>query len=243
MLRRSKSWWCIRRLRPALPSGRAVTGSRSSLAGTEGSRSFQICSAGARRVMATAPVSLEHAEASITVACEQGELLIPRSCWMKSIGWLSTCPAAQLGAPLPVFCPRVEMLQLYERCILMDIEFSDAQNVDQLLWKNAFYQVIEKFRQLLKDPLGENAQDIRIKLLQLLDEVRERIPNSTEALGGTGRCLGWCRWTTSLPGPASISVCFKPCRENVQLGGDLAQQVWVQVDICCNLNQACFGGP
>uniref|UniRef100_A0A8C8S5U9 Telomerase-binding protein EST1A n=1 Tax=Pelusios castaneus TaxID=367368 RepID=A0A8C8S5U9_9SAUR len=65
---------------------------------------------------------------------------------------------------------RVEMLQLYERCILMDIEFSDNQNVDQLLWKNAFYQVIEKFRQLLKDPVGENAQEIRSKLLQLLDE-------------------------------------------------------------------------
>uniref|UniRef100_A0A7M4G1I0 Telomerase-binding protein EST1A n=1 Tax=Crocodylus porosus TaxID=8502 RepID=A0A7M4G1I0_CROPO len=65
---------------------------------------------------------------------------------------------------------RAEMLQLYERCILMDIEFSDNQNVDQLLWKNAFYQVIEKFRQLLKDPLGENAHEIRNKLLQLLDE-------------------------------------------------------------------------
>ncbi|XP_074701754.1 telomerase-binding protein EST1A isoform X1 [Strix aluco] len=65
---------------------------------------------------------------------------------------------------------RVEMLQLYEWCILMDIEFSDTQNVDQLLWKNAFYQVIEKFRQLLKDPQGENAQEIRNKLLQLLDE-------------------------------------------------------------------------
>ncbi|NXP38587.1 EST1A protein, partial [Leiothrix lutea] len=65
---------------------------------------------------------------------------------------------------------RVEMLQLYERCILMDIEFSDTQNVDQLLWKNAFYQVIEKFRQLLKDPQGENAQEIRNKLLLLLDE-------------------------------------------------------------------------
>lgn len=64
------------------------------------------------------------------------------------------------------------MLQLYERCILMDIEFSDTQNVDQLLWKNAFYQVIEKFRQLLKDPQGENAQEIRNKLLLLLDEVR-----------------------------------------------------------------------
>lgn len=74
---------------------------------------------------------------------------------------------------LPVSCCRAEMLQLYERCILMDIEFSDNQNVDQLLWKNAFYQVIEKFRQLLKDPLGETAQEIRNKLLQLLDEVRE----------------------------------------------------------------------
>uniref|UniRef100_A0A8D0GSQ5 Telomerase-binding protein EST1A n=1 Tax=Sphenodon punctatus TaxID=8508 RepID=A0A8D0GSQ5_SPHPU len=65
---------------------------------------------------------------------------------------------------------RVEMLQLYERCLLMDIEFADTQNVDQLLWKNAFYQVIEKFRQLLKDPPLENAQEIRSKLLQILDE-------------------------------------------------------------------------
>ncbi|XP_072834809.2 telomerase-binding protein EST1A isoform X1 [Pogona vitticeps] len=65
---------------------------------------------------------------------------------------------------------RGEMLQLYERCLLADIEFADAQNVDQLLWKNAFYQVIEKFRQLLKDPLGENAQELRSKLFQVLDE-------------------------------------------------------------------------
>ncbi|XP_066490877.1 telomerase-binding protein EST1A isoform X2 [Tiliqua scincoides] len=65
---------------------------------------------------------------------------------------------------------RAEMLQLYERCLLTDIEFADTQNVDQLLWKNAFYQVIEKFRQLLKDPIGENAQEIRTKLLEILDE-------------------------------------------------------------------------
>ncbi|XP_042298436.1 telomerase-binding protein EST1A [Sceloporus undulatus] len=65
---------------------------------------------------------------------------------------------------------RAEMLLLYERCLLSDIEFADTQNVDQLLWKNAFYQVIEKFRQLLKDPLEENAQEIRSKLLQILDE-------------------------------------------------------------------------
>ncbi|XP_021031891.1 telomerase-binding protein EST1A isoform X2 [Mus caroli] len=65
---------------------------------------------------------------------------------------------------------RTELLQLYERCILLDIEFSDNQNVDQILWKNAFYQVIEKFRQLLKDPNSENPEQIRNRLLELLDE-------------------------------------------------------------------------
>ncbi|XP_064425172.1 telomerase-binding protein EST1A isoform X3 [Latimeria chalumnae] len=65
---------------------------------------------------------------------------------------------------------RAELLQLYERCILSDIEFSDSQNLDQILWKNVFYQVIEKFRQLLKDPMSENREEIRTKLLGLLDE-------------------------------------------------------------------------
>ncbi|XP_063485706.1 telomerase-binding protein EST1A isoform X6 [Symphalangus syndactylus] len=65
---------------------------------------------------------------------------------------------------------RAELLQLYERCILLDIEFSDNQNVDQILWKNAFYQVIEKFRQLVKDPNVENPEQIRNRLLELLDE-------------------------------------------------------------------------
>nr|XP_034797140.2 telomerase-binding protein EST1A isoform X3 [Pan paniscus] len=65
---------------------------------------------------------------------------------------------------------RAELLQLYERCILLDIEFSDNQNVDQILWKNAFYQVIEKFRQLVKDPNVENPEQIRNRLLVLLDE-------------------------------------------------------------------------
>ncbi|XP_049716608.1 telomerase-binding protein EST1A isoform X1 [Elephas maximus indicus] len=65
---------------------------------------------------------------------------------------------------------RAELLQLYERCILLDIEFSDNQNVDQILWKSAFYQVIEKFRQLLKDPNVDNPEQIRNRLLELLDE-------------------------------------------------------------------------
>ncbi|XP_066551733.1 telomerase-binding protein EST1A [Amia ocellicauda] len=65
---------------------------------------------------------------------------------------------------------RVELLILYERVILSDIEFSDTQNLDQALWKNVFYQVIEKFRQLLKDPTCEAMERIRTMLLTLLDE-------------------------------------------------------------------------
>ncbi|XP_041864193.1 telomerase-binding protein EST1A isoform X2 [Melanotaenia boesemani] len=65
---------------------------------------------------------------------------------------------------------RADLLGLYEQAILIDIEFSDSQNVDQALWKNVFYQVIESFRQLLKDPNNENTRHIRNMLLTLLDE-------------------------------------------------------------------------
>ncbi|XP_059827494.1 LOW QUALITY PROTEIN: telomerase-binding protein EST1A [Hypanus sabinus] len=65
---------------------------------------------------------------------------------------------------------RAEILLLYERCILSDIEYSDNQNVEQTMWKNAFYQVIEKFRQMLKEPSGDNGVEIRGRLLKLLDE-------------------------------------------------------------------------
>lgn len=62
-------------------------------------------------------------------------------------------------------------MRLYEQVILTDIEFSDSQNMDQALWKNIFYQVIERFRQLLKDPTHDNIDNIRNILLTLLDEV------------------------------------------------------------------------
>lgn len=65
---------------------------------------------------------------------------------------------------------RAELLGMYEQVILTDIEFSDSQNVDQALWKNVFYQVIERFRQLLKEPTYDNTPHIRNKLLTLLDE-------------------------------------------------------------------------
>ncbi|KAM9728033.1 telomerase-binding protein EST1A [Menidia menidia] len=65
---------------------------------------------------------------------------------------------------------RADLLALYEQIILTDIEFSDSQNVDQALWKNVFYQVIEHFRQLLKEPSCDNTPHIRNMLLTLLDE-------------------------------------------------------------------------
>ncbi|XP_038564337.1 telomerase-binding protein EST1A isoform X1 [Micropterus salmoides] len=65
---------------------------------------------------------------------------------------------------------RADLLGLYEQVILTDIEFSDSQSADQALWKNVFYQVIERFRQLLKDPTYDNAPHIRNMLLTLLDE-------------------------------------------------------------------------
>uniref|UniRef100_UPI003AAD39D3 telomerase-binding protein EST1A n=1 Tax=Centroberyx gerrardi TaxID=166262 RepID=UPI003AAD39D3 len=65
---------------------------------------------------------------------------------------------------------RADLLTLYEQVILTDIEFSDSQNLDQALWKNVFYQVIERFRQLLKDPNNDNMPRIRNMLLTLLDE-------------------------------------------------------------------------
>uniref|UniRef100_W5LDM5 Telomerase-binding protein EST1A n=1 Tax=Astyanax mexicanus TaxID=7994 RepID=W5LDM5_ASTMX len=65
---------------------------------------------------------------------------------------------------------RAELLTLYERVILTDIEFSDSQNLDQALWKNVFYQVIERFRQLLKDQDSDTAPQLRAMLLTILEE-------------------------------------------------------------------------
>lgn len=79
--------------------------------------------------------------------------------------------AAALIANALVCFSRADLLRLYEQVVLTDIEFSDSQNVDQALWKNIFYQVIERFRQLLKDPTHENIDNIRNILLTLLDEV------------------------------------------------------------------------
>jgi len=73
---------------------------------------------------------------------------------------------------MPSCFSRADILGLYEQVLLTDIDYSDSQNVDQALWKNVFYQVIERFRQLLKDPAYDNTPHVKNMLLTLLDEVR-----------------------------------------------------------------------
>ncbi|KAG9485830.1 hypothetical protein GDO78_008745 [Eleutherodactylus coqui] len=79
---------------------------------------------------------------------------------------------------------RAELIQLYEHCLLTDIEFCDQHNMDQLLWKNVFYQVIEKFRHLLKESAGES-EVIRRQLLQVLDEGTVFFDNLLQKLQAT----------------------------------------------------------
>ncbi|KAL2095290.1 hypothetical protein ACEWY4_010009 [Coilia grayii] len=65
---------------------------------------------------------------------------------------------------------RAELLAMYERVILSDIEFSDSQNLDQALWKNVFYQVIERFRQMMKESPSDTPAYVRNMLFTVLDE-------------------------------------------------------------------------
>ncbi len=92
---------------------------------------------------------------------------------MGKICFIRVLQLVKMNFILNFFCClcRAELLTLYERVILTDIEFSDSQNLDQALWKNVFYQVIERFRQLLKDQTSDTASQIKTMLMTLLEEV------------------------------------------------------------------------
>lgn len=57
-------------------------------------------------------------------------------------------------------------MKRYEHLILIDIDLSTKHNVDQLLWKAVFYQVIEVFRKHMSEE-----DDAKSRLTQILDEV------------------------------------------------------------------------
>ncbi|CAC5371864.1 SMG6 [Mytilus coruscus] len=60
---------------------------------------------------------------------------------------------------------RQELTKRYEHLILIDIDLSTRHNVDQLLWKAVFYQVIEVFRKHMSEE-----DDSKTRLTQILDE-------------------------------------------------------------------------
>ncbi|XP_062618954.1 telomerase-binding protein EST1A-like [Saccostrea cucullata] len=67
-----------------------------------------------------------------------------------------------------VYRLRQELQQKLEQIILLDVEVASKHNVEQLLWKSVYYQVIEMFRrQLAEDKEDKN---IKTELSKILDE-------------------------------------------------------------------------
>ncbi|ELT93962.1 hypothetical protein CAPTEDRAFT_170037 [Capitella teleta] len=64
---------------------------------------------------------------------------------------------------------RREVQNLYSQVILLDPDLCNHQNVEQLLWKNAFYQIIEMLRKQLEDD-NEDSLPAKESLLQLIDD-------------------------------------------------------------------------
>lgn len=57
-----------------------------------------------------------------------------------------------------VFTLTKEIQDLYQGVIMLDLSFTHQHDIDQQLWKNAFYQVIETFRKYSKLFLGYSSQ-------------------------------------------------------------------------------------
>lgn len=58
----------------------------------------------------------------------------------------------------------------YEAVVLADPEFCSRQNVEQMLWKAAFYQLIEALRRVMSDD-PSYVDDAKNKLLKVIEEV------------------------------------------------------------------------
>lgn len=63
----------------------------------------------------------------------------------------------------------MEISSRYEQALLMDLEFSNQQNIGDALWRSAFYQVIEVFRKQMKE---SDSEVNKRRLLTVLDKVR-----------------------------------------------------------------------
>lgn len=62
-----------------------------------------------------------------------------------------------------------------EQIILLDLGYSVNHNVDQLLWKSVYHQMIENLRRELQEA-EDDSQRVRDDINQLLDEVSTQAP-------------------------------------------------------------------
>jgi len=72
-------------------------------------------------------------------------------------------------ALMPVCDFRSEILSRLEQVLLLDLPLSHQKAVEQIMWKSAFYFVIEVFRQELAEFDDEH---IRQQLLAVIDSVK-----------------------------------------------------------------------
>ena len=70
---------------------------------------------------------------------------------------------------------RSEILPRLEQVLLLDLPLSHQKSVEQLMWKSAFYQVIEVFRQELAEFDDER---VRQQLLSVIDSVNSHFSPS-----------------------------------------------------------------
>ncbi|XP_059141297.1 telomerase-binding protein EST1A-like [Physella acuta] len=78
---------------------------------------------------------------------------------------------------------RAELQNRLEQVIISDVEVANKHNVEQLLWKSVYYQVIEAYRKRI----GEESQDVSSKqrLMDVLDEGARFFENLLKKLQST----------------------------------------------------------
>jgi hypothetical protein len=69
---------------------------------------------------------------------------------------------------MAIVCFRVEIQRRLHDALLLDVEFSSKKNIEQMLWKSVFYQVIE----MLRPQIAEGSDsDAKQQLMAVLDDV------------------------------------------------------------------------
>uniref|UniRef100_T1INQ0 Uncharacterized protein n=1 Tax=Strigamia maritima TaxID=126957 RepID=T1INQ0_STRMM len=108
-----------------------------------------------------------------------GSMNMSKSAFINKNMFEATQCEQDIGRILSMSFERMDLISLnssrfavqmrYETIILQDIEYSAEVNIEQLLWKAVFYQVIEAFRkQMVDNPSFK--EKIKQTMLQIIDE-------------------------------------------------------------------------